>query len=201
MVTRRSARPSRRQDSTSGLSELAAVDPARGHELVDRLTMLLAMLTNPGNRAGSARRGAGVREDPAHLVIIDCMLFKALGAAGREGLRHVALFHTFDGLFRRGRSQYPRSKGLGPRRLWRQGDLAMVCVPDQRPPIPESGEVWWYHDRSSVCVRSGLSWHGRPRGMSTIFGHGPRYPVRMKMTFRGVRPSRMEALDGRTHRV
>lgn len=93
------------------------------------LTMGLAMVTDPG--IGCDLRDE-VRDDPADLVVVDCMLFNALDAAAREDLRHVALFHTFyaafDGSFRRGPfGVVARSKGLGPRRVWHGADLELVC--------------------------------------------------------------------------
>ena len=73
-----------------------------------------------------------VRDSPPDLVVIDCMLLNALDAAAREGLRHVAVFPSFygcmDGLFRRSPFGInARAKGLGPRRIWRQTDLSVVC--------------------------------------------------------------------------
>jgi UDP:flavonoid glycosyltransferase YjiC (YdhE family) len=74
-----------------------------------------------------------VRTDPADFVVVDCMLLNALDAAARAGVRHGALFHTFlayfDGPWRRGPIGIAgRLKGLGPRRLWRQADLGLVCT-------------------------------------------------------------------------
>jgi UDP:flavonoid glycosyltransferase YjiC (YdhE family) len=77
--------------------------PHDSHSTWTVFTMGLAMVTHPG--VGQDLRDL-VREDPADLVIVDCMLFNALDAAARERLPHVALFHTyygfFDGSFRRG---------------------------------------------------------------------------------------------------
>ncbi|MGW5151810.1 glycosyltransferase [Rhodococcus koreensis] len=103
--------------------------PHQDHSTWNLATTVLAVMTNPGIGQDLLEV---VREDPADLVIIDCMLFDALDAAARAGLRHVALFPTFygclDGMFRRGPLGIAaRLKGLGPRRLWRQADLALVC--------------------------------------------------------------------------
>ncbi|MGW5151814.1 glycosyltransferase [Rhodococcus koreensis] len=133
--------------------------PHEDHTTWTVLTMGLAMVTHPG--VGQDLRDV-VREDPADLVIVDCMLFNALDAAGREGLRHVALFHTcygfFDGSFRRGPfGIVPRLKGLGPRRLWGQADLALVC--SDRAFDPAGGRsddhLFWtgaVHDAKTAAV-------------------------------------------------
>lgn len=90
-----------------------------------------------------------VRHEPADVVVIDCMLLNALDAAGRAGLRHVALFHTFyeyfDGPWRRGPlGIVSRLKGLGPRRLWRTADLSLVCTDRELDPAGhrDDGPVW-----------------------------------------------------------
>ena len=73
------------------------------------------------------------------------------------------LFHTFygffDGLFRRGPfGIYPRLKGLGPRRLWRQADLALVCSDRDLDPAggrADDGQVVWtgaVHDARKPAV-------------------------------------------------
>lgn len=149
------------------------------------LTMGLKMVTHPG--VGQDLRDV-VREDPADLVIVDCMLFNALDAAGREGLRHVALFHTcygfFDGSFRRGPfGIVPRLKGLGPRRLWGQADLALVCSDRAFDPAggrPDDGHLFWagaVHDaktaavgRTPPLVLASLSTAGLP-GQRTALQH------------------------------
>lgn len=74
-----------------------------------------------------------LRTDPADFVVVDCMLLNALDAAARNGSRNGALFHTFfkyfDGPWRTGPIGITaRLKGLGPRRLWRQADLGLVCT-------------------------------------------------------------------------
>ncbi len=124
------------------------------------LTMGLDMVTDPG--IGRDLREL-VREAPADLAVIDCMLFNALDAAACEGLPHVALFHSFygvfDGTFRRGPfGVVPRLKGLGPRRLWRGADLALVCSDRGFDPAgrrPDDGHLVWtgaVHDVRTAAV-------------------------------------------------
>ncbi|KAF0963712.1 MULTISPECIES: glycosyltransferase [Rhodococcus] len=124
------------------------------------LTQLAAMTTHPGIRQDLLDV---VRDDPADLVVIDCLLFNALDAAGRAGLRHVALFPTFygclDGMFRHGPfGIIARLRGLGPRRLWRQADLALVCSYRDLDPAggrADDTQVIWtgaIHDAKAAAV-------------------------------------------------
>jgi UDP:flavonoid glycosyltransferase YjiC (YdhE family) len=134
--------------------------PHQDHSTWNLVTTVLAVMTNPG--IGQDLREV-VREDPADLVVIDCMLFNALDAAGREGLRHAVLFPTFfgclDGMFRRGPFGIAaRLKGLGPRRLWRQADLALVCSARELDPAggrAHDGHLVWtgaVHDAKAAAV-------------------------------------------------
>jgi len=118
--------------------------PWRPHDQLSTwtvLTMGITMVTEPG--VGQDLRDE-VRADPADLVVVDCMLFNALDAAAREGLRHVALFHTFYamfyGSFRRGPfGIVARTKGLGPRRVWHNSDLELVCSDPEFDPAARDG--------------------------------------------------------------
>ncbi|MEU5841759.1 glycosyltransferase [Rhodococcus sp. NPDC047139] len=93
------------------------------------LTMALAMTTD----AAVARDvNDEITREPTDLVIVDCMLFNAQDAAARTGVPHVVLFHTFfsafDGSFRHGPFGIgARLRGLGPKRLWEQADMRLVC--------------------------------------------------------------------------
>lgn len=104
--------------------------PTEERKTLDALRALIAVLTD--RRIGDELIDV-VRADPADFVVVDCMLLNALDAASRAGLHHAALFHTFfeyfDGPWRRGPlGIVGRLKGLGPRRLWRQADLGLVCT-------------------------------------------------------------------------
>jgi UDP:flavonoid glycosyltransferase YjiC (YdhE family) len=114
---------------------------------VTGLRSIQAVLTHPGLGRDLVDL---VRADPADLIVIDCMLVNVLEAASREGLPHVALFHTFygyfDGPFRQGPvGLICRLKRLGMRRLWSQADLGLVCADRQLDPAgPDAPEnvVW-----------------------------------------------------------
>lgn len=72
-----------------------------------------------------------VRDEPADLVVIDCMLFGALRAADRAGMRYAVLFHTFYDFFTGPFIQGPIGlaallHGQRPKRLWQRADLALV---------------------------------------------------------------------------
>lgn len=74
---------------------------------------------------------AAVRQEPADLVVIDCMLFGALRAADQAGLRYAVLFHTFYDFFTRHFLPGPIAvsallHGQRPKRLWSKADLALV---------------------------------------------------------------------------
>ncbi|MFZ2530356.1 MAG: glycosyltransferase [Rhodococcus sp. (in: high G+C Gram-positive bacteria)] len=138
------------------------------------LTMGLAMVTDPGIGRDLLNE---VRDDPADLVVVDCMLFNVLDAAARAGLPHVALFHTFygvfDGSFRRGPfGVVPRAKGLGPRRVWHGADLELVCSDPAFDPAGHdgtrrtNGHVVWtgaVHD-----VREAAAGHTPPRVLASL---------------------------------
>lgn len=124
------------------------------------VTGMLAVMTNPG--IGQDLLDT-VREDPADLVVIDCMLFNALDAAAREGLRHVALFPTFFGCLDEMLPRSPfgigaRLRGLRPHRLWRQADLALVCSDRELDPAgrrAHDGNLVWtgaVHDAKGPAV-------------------------------------------------
>lgn len=174
--------------------------PHEDHSTWDLATTLLAVMTNPGIGQDLLEV---VREDPPDLVIIDCMLFNALDAAARAGLRHVALFPAFfgcaDGMFRHGPfGIVARLKGLGPRRLWRQADLALVCSDRELDPAggrAHDGNLVWtgpVHDaknpamgRTPPRVLASLSTGGLPgqrRVLQNILDAAEGMDVELVMT-------------------
>jgi UDP:flavonoid glycosyltransferase YjiC (YdhE family) len=90
-----------------------------------------------------------LREHPCDLAVVDCMLFGALAAVRRAGVRHVSLVHT---LYRYLRQEFgtgavnavATGKGLPPARLWDRADLALVTtLPSLEPtsPLPANARV------------------------------------------------------------
>jgi UDP:flavonoid glycosyltransferase YjiC (YdhE family) len=90
-----------------------------------------------------------LREEPADLVLVDCMTLGALAAARRAGVRHVALVHTLYGYMRDEFgtgivSALATLKGLRPRRLWDGADRVLVTTaPSLEPtsPLPPNARV------------------------------------------------------------
>jgi UDP:flavonoid glycosyltransferase YjiC (YdhE family) len=73
-----------------------------------------------------------VREEPADLVVIDCLLFGVLDAAARAGLRRAVLVHSLvEAIDQKMAGGAPgavaKLAGLRPRRLW-SGSNAMIAV-------------------------------------------------------------------------
>ncbi|MDQ0735254.1 glycosyltransferase [Arthrobacter agilis] len=112
------------------------------------ITMMLSVFTDAGIGRDVVTEA---RRDPPDLLVIDCLLFGALGAAAKEGLAYVSLVHSFyaffDGPFRRNPiSVLARLKGLGPRQVLEGADLVLVCAdPDLDPAgrSRRSGNVVW----------------------------------------------------------
>ncbi|MHA7238464.1 glycosyltransferase [Arthrobacter sp. TMS1-12-1] len=111
------------------------------------ITMLLSVFTDPGiahDLISEARR------DPPDLLVIDCLLFGALGAADRAGLTYVSLVHSlyafFDGPFRRNPiSVMARLKGVGPRQVIRGAELVLVSADPDLDPAGhrDAGKAVW----------------------------------------------------------
>ena len=76
---------------------------------------------------------AEAKRTPTDLVVIDCLLFGALDAASRAGLRHAVLVHSLfaavDGTMASGApGAIARLCGLNPRRLWAAADARVVIT-------------------------------------------------------------------------
>lgn len=88
---------------------------------------------------------ADVDKTRTDLVVIDCLLFGALDAASRAGLRHVVLMHSlFDAIDQKMAGGAPgmvaRIVGLRPRKLWAGAELVVAATLKEldRPPQPGS---------------------------------------------------------------
>ncbi|TSE01465.1 glycosyltransferase [Skermania sp. ID1734] len=80
-----------------------------------------------------------VRADPPDIVVVDCMLIDALNALHANGIRHIALFHSFyaffDGSFRSGPvGLASRVRRLDPRKVWSRADRQLICADRQLDP-------------------------------------------------------------------
>jgi UDP:flavonoid glycosyltransferase YjiC (YdhE family) len=121
-----------------------AYDPLGSHSTCSGLRMYIDLFTSP---AMGADLLDAVRDDPADVVVVDCMLLSVIDAAAEAGLTHAVLFHSFVGYYDRRWRRGPigivaRLKGLGPRRLWRNADLALVCSDDRLDPVGSGSAVW-----------------------------------------------------------
>lgn len=113
----------------------ASADPAFGHGT--ELT-IFEVFTDPGLGEDLL---ANVEREPADLVVIDCLLLGALGAADaiRAGARRAVLVHTFYDYLASSWSrgpvrQFGLAKGQDPVRLWAAADLMVVAAAPELDP-------------------------------------------------------------------
>ncbi len=84
------------------------------------------------------------RDDPADLVVVDCLLMGAMDAARRAGLTYVPLEHLFDEYLRRRWMRGPlglagKARGLRPVHTLNAAPLNLVALaPGARPRIATS---------------------------------------------------------------
>lgn len=103
---------------------------------------------------------ASVGRQPADVVVADCLLFGALEAAERLGLRRVVLMHTFLPFMLRtwGRGpmgQLVRLKGRRPVREWSNADLTLVTTLRELEPAAQTDPRWRVR-------HTGVVWQGNP---------------------------------------
>jgi UDP:flavonoid glycosyltransferase YjiC (YdhE family) len=80
-----------------------------------------------------------VADRPADLVVVDCLMFGALDAARKAGLRYAVLEHFFDGYYERGCLRGPLGlslllRRLAPRRALAAADARIVATVPQLDP-------------------------------------------------------------------
>lgn len=133
-----------------------------------------------------------VEQEPADVVVIDCMSLGALKSAEEAGLRRAVLVHTFYEFVARTWSRGPigmlgRLKGLHPVRLWTAADLVLVATlaaldpAARRPHIPApvryTGPIWPAEaapapsvkaDRTILVSLSTIHYDGQERLLQTI---------------------------------
>lgn len=137
-------------------------------EAIERVGFDFTAYSKPGSWTATDKRGAlknavgflsllvgrGLGRDlvttlktlPADLIVIDCLLFGALDAAARAGLRHAVLVHSLyaaiDTTMAGGApGAVARLAGLNPRKLWAGADLVIAATLEEldRPPRPGTG--------------------------------------------------------------
>ncbi|WP_181034929.1 glycosyltransferase [Arthrobacter sp. B0490] len=144
-----------------------------------------------------------VHRDPPDLLVIDCLLLGALGAAAKAGVPYVSLVHSFyayfDGPFRRDPvSVLARLRGLGPRQVTRQARSVLVCADRDLDPAGHthrSGRAVWSGAALDVAapaeppVRphvlvslSTIAYPGQPEVLRKILGAVADLPVDVTLT-------------------
>lgn len=101
--------------SRAGL-ELTAYTRARPFRGTDKNSPL-ALIAMFGDRGMGADLLAELEREPADLVVIDCLLFGAMEAARKAGVRYVVLEHLFDEYLRKGWLRGPMGLGMRIKRL------------------------------------------------------------------------------------
>ena len=134
-------------------------EPTRAKSVPRAIADLLHISTNPGLGQDLIDL---INEDPADLVVIDCMLLSVLKAANTAGHKHAVLFHTYYKFWTSDWVKGPigglaRLKGLNARTLWAQADLELVVSDQTLDPAGKSA--------SPSRVWSGVVEHGTPRAV------------------------------------
>ncbi len=88
----------------------------------------LALLACFGDRGMGRDLLDAVAQRPADLVVVDCMMFGALDAARRAGLRFVVLEHLYDSYYEKGCLRGPLGLSLALRRLRPRRALAAATL-------------------------------------------------------------------------
>ena len=103
-----------------------------------------SMLAAFGDRGLGRDLLEAVEDRTVDLVVIDCLMFGALDAARRAGLRYVVLEHLYDGYYEQGCLRGPLGLSLALRRLRPREALAaaaarvVTTIPELDPPHPEA---------------------------------------------------------------
>jgi len=140
----------------------------------------LALFTD---RAIGTEMLAAWRREPADLVVIDCLLFGALGAARAEGLPYAGLVHTVNDWVTGPLARSPialaaRLKGIAPRPLWNGARRIVVAGLSELDIAPlaanvvHTGPVWPLRPGTAVAEPPVPHVPGEPRilvSLSSIF--------------------------------
>ncbi len=143
-------------------------------------TKYLAMFTD---RAIGKELLASVRREPVDLVVIDCLLFGALGAARSAGLPYACVVHTVNDWVTGPLTRSPiavaaRLKGIAPRPLWNAARRVLVAgLPDLdvRPlaaNVVHTGPAWPRQSATGAAEKPVPHADGEPQilvSLSSIF--------------------------------
>lgn len=113
---------------------------ARAFSSSERQTPL-SLMAAFGDRGMGRDLLDAVSERPADLVVVDCLMFGAMDAARRAGLRYAVLEHLYDGFYESGCLRGPlglslRSRRLAPRRALASARARLVTtLPELDRPV------------------------------------------------------------------
>jgi hypothetical protein len=131
-------------------------DSSRPAHTVSALIGLTGVFTDRGiadDTVESARR------ELTHVVVVDCLLFRAHQAAAAAGLPTVSLVHTFQHFLSRSTARGPVAivsalRGVRPTAAWAAADLSVCALPELDPVLPSS--------MPAKTVHVGPVWQGNP---------------------------------------
>lgn len=101
----------------------------------------LSLMAAFGDRGMGRDLLAAIADRPADLVVVDCLMFGALDAARRSGLRYAVLEHFYDDFYERSCLRGPlglslKLRALAPRRALASAEVRVVTtVPELDQPV------------------------------------------------------------------
>ncbi len=103
---------------------------------------------------------AEAKASQADLVVVDCLLFGALNAAARAGLKHVAFMHSLYEAFDKSVAGalpglVARIAGLSPRKLWGSADAILAATVRELDQPPTGSGIALTYTGPALPVTSG----------------------------------------------
>jgi UDP:flavonoid glycosyltransferase YjiC (YdhE family) len=134
---------------------------------------LTGIFTDKGIAQDAVESAARQRTD---VVVVDCLLFRALKAVTAAGLTTVSLVHTFQHYLDRSTARGPVAilstlRGVRPKAAWAAADLRLVCALPQLDRAPSES-------CAEKTVQIGPVWQGDPAPAAAVAGR-PRVLVSM----------------------
>lgn len=153
---------------------------------------------------------------PADLVVVDCLMFGALDAARRAGVRYAVLEHFFDGYYERGCLRGPlglslRLRRLAPRRALAAAEARLVTTVPELDPGADRGSGLTYtgpvvdvaplhHDRDDdpmvLVSLSTFAFAGMDTALQTVVDAAAALPARVVVTTGAVDASALRVPPG-----
>jgi UDP:flavonoid glycosyltransferase YjiC (YdhE family) len=161
------------------------------HPGIRGLYAYLSVFTDPGPGVDLLDTLA---DDPADVVVIDCLLYGAVAAAEQARLPRVTLVHTFYEFMEAGAKRGPapvlaRLKGQRPLRLWTSSDLVLVTTDRELDPAGR-------RDLPPAVHYTGVVPHRMPSTLTPVGEREPLILVSLSSTnFRGQQQALQRVLD------